>query len=156
MALAEPTVGDRGLDPGRQLEQSEGVGHGRAGSTDPRRDLVLAQPEVVDQLAIGVGGLERIEILALEVLDEGELELIAIGELPHDGRDPLETGRLGGAKAALAGDELVAIDRFGDEDRLEDAVLRDARGQRRQSLGIEALPGLMRVGLDPRGRDLDR
>ena len=34
------------------------------------------------------------EILALEVLDEGQLELLAVGELADDGRDPLEAGQL--------------------------------------------------------------
>ena len=112
--------------PGRELEQPERVGHRRSGPADPRRDLVLAEPELVDQLPVGLGGLERIEVLALEVLDERELELVAIGELADDGRDPLQAGRLGGAEATLAGDELVAIDRLGDEDRLEHAVLGDA------------------------------
>ena len=89
-------------------------------------DLVLAEPELLDELAVGVGRLERIEILALEVLDEGELELIAIGELADDRRDPLEAGRLGRTESALAGDELVAVDGLGDEDRLEDPVVDDA------------------------------
>ena len=112
MALGQPAVGDRRLDAGRQVEQAKRVGHRRSGTTDPCRDLVLAEPELVDQLPIGVGRLERIEILALEVLDERELELIAIGELPDDRRDPLEAGCLGGAEAALAGDQLVAVDRL--------------------------------------------
>ena len=75
----------------------------------------------------------RVEVLALEVLDERELELIAIGELADDGRDAIEAGGLCRAQPPLAGDELVAVDRLGDEDRLEDAVLRDARVQRRQA-----------------------
>ena len=38
------------------------------------------------------GRLDRIEILALEVLDEGELELVAVGQLPDDRRDPVQPG----------------------------------------------------------------
>ena len=98
-------------------------------STDAGRDLVLAEPELLDELAIGVRRLERIEVFALEVLDEREFELLAIGELADDGRDPVEAGGLGRAQPALTGDELVAVDRLGDQDRLEDAVLDDARGQ---------------------------
>ena len=86
-------------------------------------DVVLGEPELVDQLAVGVGRLDRVEVRALEVLDERELELVAIGELADDGRDALEAGGLGGAQPALAGDELVAVDGLGDEDRLEHAVL---------------------------------
>ncbi len=69
------------------------------------------------------GRLDRVEILALEVLDQRELELVAVGELADDGRDALEPGRWRGPQPALAGDELVAVDRLGHEDRLEDAVL---------------------------------
>ena len=54
--------------------------------------------------------LDRVEVLALEVLDEGELELSLVVELADDGRDALEPGRLGRAKPPLAGDQLVAVD----------------------------------------------
>ena len=123
MAFAEPAVRDRLLDAGRKLEQAEGVRDRRSGPPDARRDLVLAEAELVDQLAVRFRGLERIEILALEVLDEGELELVAVGELADDRGDAFETGRLRSPEPALPGDELVAVDRLGDEDRLEDAVL---------------------------------
>src|SRR4029079_7568261 len=53
-------------------------------------------------------------------------------------------------------DELIAVDRLGHEDRLQHPVLRDARGQRRKTVGIEALARLMGVGLDARRRDLER
>ena len=111
MALGEPAVGDRGLDAGRQIEEAERVRDGRACRADAIRDVLLAEPELLDQLAVGFRRLERIEILALEVLDEGELELLAIGELADDRGDAFETGRLGGAQPPLAGDELVAVDR---------------------------------------------
>ena len=94
-------------------------------------DLVLAEAELVDELAVGVCGLDRVEILALEVLDERELELVAVGELADDRRDAFEAGGLRGPEPALAGDELVAVEGLGHEDRLDDAVLGDARRQRR-------------------------
>ena len=127
VALGESAVGDRRLDAGRQVEQPERVGDRRSGAADAVRDGFLAEPELVDQLAIGLGRLERVEILALEVLDQGELELLAIGELADDGGDPLEAGRLGGSEPPFAGDELVAVEGLRDEDRLQDAVLADAR-----------------------------
>ena len=73
---------------------------------------LLAEPELLDQLAVRLRRLERIEILALEVLDEGDLELLAVGELADDRGDAFETGRLGGPEPPLAGDELVAVDRL--------------------------------------------
>ena len=73
-------------------------------------------------------GLDRVEVLALEVLDERDLQLGLVIELADDRRDALEPGRGGGAQPPLAGDQPVAVDRLGDEDRLED---RRARGRSR-------------------------
>ena len=150
MALAEAAVRDRGLHAGRQVEEAESVRDRRSCATDAVRDFLLAEPELLDQLAVRLRGLERIEILALEVLDEGDLELLAVGELADDRRDAFETGRLGGTQPPLAGDELVAVDRLHDEDRLEDAVLGDAGREGGKLLGIEPLAGLERVRADPR------
>ena len=154
--LGQSTVGHRALDPGGKIEQTERVGHGRARPADARREGVLCEAEFVDQLAVRVGRLDRVEVLSLQVLDERELELVAIRQLAHQRRDPVEAGGLRRTEPPLTGDELIAVDRLGHEDGLEDAVLRDARGQRRETVGIEALARLMRVGLDARGRDLER
>ena len=156
VALGQSPVGDRGLDARSEVEQAECVRDRRAGTPDAGREAVLGEPEFVDELAIGIGRLDRVEVFALEVLDQGELELIAIGELAHESRDAVEPGGLGRPKPPLTGDELVAVDRLGHEDRLEDAVLGDARRERRETVRIEPLARLMRVGLDPRGRDLER
>ena len=145
MALGQPTIRDRRLDAGCEVEKAKRVRDGRSGTTDPRRDFVLAEAELVDELSVGFRRLERIEILALQVLDQRELELVAIGELAHDCRDAFEAGGLRGPEPALAGDELVAVDRLGHEDRLDDAVLADARGQGRQAVGVEPLAWLVRV-----------
>ena len=87
------------------------------------RDVVLGEPELLDELPIGFRRLERVEVLALQVLDERELDLLAIGQLADDSRDALQPGRLCGAQSAFAGDELEAVDGLGHEDRLQDAVL---------------------------------
>ena len=153
VAFGQAAVGDRGLDASAR---------GRGGGACSRRSIgrdrpgsaicILGEPELVDELAVCLGRLERIEVLALQVLDERELELVAVGELPDDGRDALQAGELGGPEPALAGDELVAVDGLGDEDRLEDAVLRDAAGERGELLRVEALARLMRVRPDARDR----
>ena len=150
VALGQPAVRDRGLDARGEVEQAQRVRDRRSGAADAGRDVLLAEPELLDELAVGVGRLERVEVLALEVLDEREFELLAIGELAHDRRDAVETGGLRGPQPALAGDELVAVERLGDEDRLEDAVLGDARRERRESFGVEPLARLVRVRADPR------
>ena len=100
------------------------------------------------------GLLDRAEIRALEVLDEGDLELVAIGELADHRGNALEPGQLAGPEAPLTGDELVAVERLGDEDGLEHAVLADARCERLELVRVEPLARLAGIRLDPRDRDL--
>ena len=142
---------------GCEVEQAQRVRDRRARPADAlRRSCSWVKPELVDELAIGERLLDRVEVRALEVLDERDLELVAVGELADDGRDPLEAGRdRGRADAALAGDELVAVERLGDEDRLEHAVLADARGELVEARLVDASARLVRVRPDPRERDLD-
>ena len=121
---------DGGLDGRVEVEQAQRVGDRRARPPDPVGDCSWREPELVDELAVGEGGLDRVEVLALEVLDERELELLAVGELADDRRDPVQAGRDRGPEATLAGDELVAVEGLGHEDRLDDAVLGDARRER--------------------------
>ena len=123
---------------------------------DARRDVLGPQAELVDEPAEPVRGLDRVEVLALQVLDERDLELVDGIELADDRRDALEAGHARGAPAALAGDELVALDGLRDEDRLQDAMLADARGQALELGLVEAHPRLVRVGPDAIERQLDR
>ena len=150
VALGQATVDDRGLDRWREVEQPERVRDGRSGPTDALGDVVLGEPELVDELAVREGRLDRVEVLALQVLDEGELELLAVRELADDGGDPLEAGGDGGSKPSLAGDELVAVEDLGHEDRLDDPVLGDARRERGELVRHRTCAGLVRVRADPR------
>ena len=114
------------LDVRVEVEQPQGVRDRGAGLADTVADLLLRQAELVDELAVGERLLDRVEVGALDVLDERHLELIAVRELPDERRDPLEPGEARCAHAALAGDQLVAVKRLRHEDRLQHAVLADA------------------------------
>jgi hypothetical protein len=95
VALADPPVADRGLDGGCKLQKAQRVRHGRTGTSDASGDRVLAEAELVDQASEAACGLDGVKVFALEVLDQGHLELGPVVELAHDRRDPLETGRRG-------------------------------------------------------------
>jgi hypothetical protein len=97
-----------------------------------------------------MGFFQRPEIGSLEVFDKGKLELLAVGKLANDRRDPLETSHLARSKAALPCDQLVSVDRLGHEDRLKDPVLADARREGLELGGIHPLARLARVGSDAR------
>src|SRR5262249_46799538 len=85
-----------------------------------------------------------------------ELELVAVSELPDDRRDPLEADDPGGPYASLAGDEGVAVDGLGHEDRLDDAMLADALGKAGQGFVVHPQARLAWVLADAGKRDVDR
>ena len=127
VALRDPPLPDGRLDGRVEIEEAKGVGDRGTRLADAIGDLLLGQAELVDQLAVGEGLVDRIEVGPLDVLHERDLELVAVRQLADQRRDPVETGQAGGADATLPGDQLVAVERLGDEHRLEHAVLADAR-----------------------------
>ena len=74
MAGGELAVGDQPLDRRRELEQPQGVGDRRAALAHPPGQVVVGELEVLDELLVGGRLLERVEVLAVEVLDQGLLE----------------------------------------------------------------------------------
>ena len=76
-------------------------------------DRVVGQAEFVDQPREAVRLLERIQILALDVLDQRQRERRLIGHRLHERRHSFESRALRRAPAALAGDDLeaAAVDR---------------------------------------------
>ena len=80
----------------------------RAVLADGVGDLLLGQVEFVDQPAIRVRLFDRIEVFALEILDERDGEQPVVGNIADDDRDFEQAGALRRAPAAFAGDDLVA------------------------------------------------
>ena len=64
------------LDRRGQLKQAQGVGDGHPAAADPGRQLLVGQAEILDQLLVGTGLLERVEVLAMKVLDQGLLDAV--------------------------------------------------------------------------------
>ena len=154
MPLAQTAVGNRRLDALVELQEAERVGDRGPGTADLAGDLVLGQAKLLLELAEGVRLLDRVEVLTLDVLDQCQLELLAIGELADHGRDSLEAGQAGSLDPALAGHDPVTVKRLGHQDRLEDAVIGDARRKRLEVGMFDVTAGLVRVGPNLAERDL--
>ena len=126
-----------------------------------RAELLLGAAEVVEQLLVGGGLLERVELAAVEVLEQGVAqEVVLLGHL-DDGRDDVLAGGPRGAPAALAHDQLVAhlavlgaLGHPADDDRLEHADLADRVHQLGQLVLVEDGARLAGVGPDLVERDL--
>ena len=141
MAFADPSRLDRALHLGLEIQEAQRVRNGRSRLTDTIGDCFVRQAEQIAKLAVGAGCLHRVQIRPLEVLDEGELELVLLAGLADHRRDPFEPGELGGAETPLARHEPVAVERLGHQHGLEDAVGGDAGGELCQASSSKAVRG---------------
>jgi hypothetical protein len=155
MALRQPAIRDRRLHVGMQVEQAQRVRDRGPCLAHSLRDVFLGQAELLDQLAVGERLVDRVEVGALHVLDERDLQLRAVGELANERGDPFEADQASRSHASLAGDELVPVQRLGDEDGLEHTVLPDACRELLEDGVVDPVTWLVGVGRDPRQRHLD-
>ena len=141
-----------------ELQQPQGVCHRRAGAAHLACGLLLGQTVLADQAVKAPGLFHGVEILALEVLDQGQLHHLAIVGLENSHRDLLQPCKARCAPSALAGDDLV-VAAFGlaDGKRLDHPVLCKRVCQGLQRLGVKLLARLHGVGLHPlQGQGGDR
>jgi hypothetical protein len=144
------------LDTRRQLKEPEGVRDGRPALADASGHFVVGQLEVFDELLIGSGLVERVQILSLQVFDERLLEAGDIIDRADDRGDRREAGSPGRSVATFASDDLVLAGReLPDEYRLENTDRLDRVDQSSKGLLVELLPRLKGVRLDLIERELN-
>src|SRR5512135_1423488 len=147
------------LDGLGQVQQGERLGDRPLSDVQPLGELDLVQAAARHQCPVGLGLLDRPQVLPETVLDELLLEDLVLGKRPRhlDGRDEGQPGLDRGAPAALAGDDYP-FPHLGippHADRLEQAAFHETPGQPTQALGIELLSGLVRVRDNPVRWDLE-
>ena len=133
---------------------------GGIGEPEPVLEVALVLAQLLGQTTDAVavlpdhpvvhrGLIERREVLALQILDDRDLECRVVVELLHERRDRAEPGSLRRAPAALTGDELepVAAERP-HENGLQHAVLADRRGELIQRFLVDRQSRLLGVWLD--------
>ena len=89
--------------------------------------------------------LDGVQVLALHVLDQRELERVGRRHVLHHHERLAQPRLLTGAPAPLARDDLELVDarrRAPHHDRLEEAVLADRSGELVDRVGVEVLPRL--------------
>ena len=145
MAGGEGAFADLDLHGGGQVEQAEGVGDVAAGFADGLAELLLGHAELLEQAAVAFGFLDGVEVLALQVLDQGGGHGVGVGEVADQGRHFVQSGGLGGAPAAFAGDDLEAVRRRRDAGRAR-------RGWRMPRARMESIEFGERVGVDRAAR----
>jgi hypothetical protein len=154
VAFGDAAVDEGALEGGRQAEEAEGVSDGNAAAAGALGDLGLGEAVVLDEALVGAGLFEGVEVVPLDVFDQGELEGLAVGGFGDHDRNLADAGKTGGLPAALADDEAEAA-AFGDSDDegLNNAVLADGGGEGFEAVAVEVLARLLGVGVD--GVDID-
>jgi len=107
MADCESTLDEVDPDFLVEFHEAHGVGNGSPALSDTLGDLFLSEAEFLGESLIGGGLLDRIESLALEVLDQGQFKDLLIGSFTNDDRSLGKADLQRGAHAPFACDQLV-------------------------------------------------
>ena len=115
----------------------------------------MRHAELDQQLLVGRSLLQRIELDAVDVLQQRVAQEDVVAGPPDDRGDPAQPGALRRAPAPLAHDELVApVAHLADHDRLQQPELTDRVFEFGQGLLVEDAARLLRVRLDRGDVDL--
>ena len=160
VALADAPALQRREHLGGQFQQPQPVCHLRPRAADAVRRLLLGHPEVVDQPPVGARLLDRAQVLALDVLDQRQLQLVAVGRLAHGDRHARQARGGRGAQPPLAGDQPVAhgaglaARQLRHQQRLDHSVLAHRLRQLLERRVVHLRARLVRIRLDLHDRDL--
>ncbi len=128
-----------------QVEKPHGIRDRRSAFADAFGDLILGESEIAMEAFVGAGLLDGIEIFTLEILDESELQHLAIACRADDcwSFGELEFAR--GTPAPFTSDEFVLVAYLPNDERLDDATLPNALYEFLEMLAAKLLPWLKRA-----------
>ena len=148
MAHGKAPFGHQKLDFARQPQQANHVRDGGSILACPRCDLLVAEVHFRVQPLQRLRGFHRIQVFALDVLDERNFEDPLVRIILDDGRNFDQTSQLGRAQTTLAGDQLVAGAFATNQERLDYPMCFYGVSEFFQPRGIEYRARLQRVRLD--------
>src|SRR5437016_535461 len=103
-------------------------------------ELLLGVVELLEKLRIGPCFFKRIEIGALDILDERDFQGLAIREFTNEHGQFMDAGPLGSAPAAFTGDDFIfALASWPDNERLQKTLFPDGFRQLVELVVKEAL-----------------
>ena len=141
--------GHPALDRRRETQQPDRVGDLRPRAADAVGELLVGGAEVAQELVVGRCLLERVELLTVQVLQQGVAQHDVVGGVADDRRDATEPGLARCPPASLAHDELVPRwPNAADDDRLKQTDLPNRVDQLGHGVVVEDPPRLARVRLD--------
>ena len=151
--------GDAGLHGLGQAQETQGIGDLRARAAKALRQLLLRDTEVLEQLLVRARLLERVQLSAMEILEQSIPQHGVVGGIAHDRGDRVETGEGGCSQSTLAHDELVArlagtrSRALAHHDGLQHPELAHGVHELLERFRVELGARLLRVGHDVGRRD---
>jgi hypothetical protein len=103
--------------------------------------LFLSELKLTDQLRITERLFQGVEVLALKILDQSQLQNRAIIRLAHDDWHISQTGQSSRPPAAFPGNQLELAAARPDDQRLNDALFPDRIGQLRSASSAKSFRG---------------
>ncbi|MNN29487.1 hypothetical protein D3C81_1430910 [compost metagenome] len=149
MAHVEVARHQHGLHRRRQVQQAQQVGHGAARAAHRLGGLLVRKPELADQAHDALRLFQRVQVFALDVLDQRHRGRGLVGHVLDQHRHLVQARELRRAVTTFARDDLVAI-RFGHaphQDRLHQALRADTGGKLLQRAFVHACTRLVLAGL---------
>ena len=110
-------------------------------------DLLLRQTRVRER-GERMCELHWVQVVALDVFHERDLESVFAVDIRDHRRDRLAPGHPRSAPAALAHNEFVSVSRAPHDHRLQNAVSSDRIGQALELCGFETAPWLFGIRID--------
>ncbi|MNU71047.1 hypothetical protein D3C71_604690 [compost metagenome] len=148
MTHFQVAMGQHGLDDFRQRNKPQQVSHSDAGLTHSFGDLLLSELELLLQTLQGHRFFDRIEVFALDVLDQRNSDCGFIRHIADHRRDGFLPGLLTRAPATFTSDDLeAATANRAHHDRLHHALRLDRRCQFFQRLRIHVAARLVFAAL---------
>ena len=129
VAGTELTFNDESLHRTRQLEQPDRIGNRRARTTDPGRNLLLSEAEVLDELLVRRRLLKRVEVLAMKVLDNCSFERSEVIGISNDGGNRRQIGPTSRSPPPLPCNEFIPLVGGPHHDRLDNPDLGNRSSQ---------------------------
>ena len=108
----------------RKIEKSKSIGNSRTTLGNCLRHFRLSHRAAFHQPSIPVRFLNRVQIRALDILNQGKFEGLVVVNLFYANGNLLKTSSLRGLPAALTGDDLIsAIGHLPYKNRLKQTIL---------------------------------
>jgi hypothetical protein len=137
-----------------KLEKPKSISDGGTVLSGTVCNLFLCKVKLIGETLECVGLLDRVEVLALEVFNEGHLESHGVRHVPNHYRNAGETSFLSSTPATFTCDELVAGSNSADDERLDDSARLDRTRKFVERFFAEAGSRLIRARIDQVDVDL--